>query len=140
MRRSNFACFFTRFEEIAAFTTLNTSGFPPVFHNVSTRQGCSSNRGVCGGPRSGGSLCESAWGIKAAFCLRWLRICEITAGSSILAITFSCPPQHSQVSISIWKTRFSRCIQVIAWWRSSDVFSSQLFTPVTGRLRSVTLS
>jgi len=33
----------------------------------------------------------------------------ITAESSMLAMTFIFPPQISQVSTSILKTRFSRC-------------------------------
>ena len=38
----------------------------------------------------------------------------MTAGSSILAITWMWPPQCSQTSMSMLKTRLSRCIQVIA--------------------------
>ena len=33
----------------------------------------------------------------------------ITAGSSMLAMTFIVPPQGSQISISILNTRFRRC-------------------------------
>ncbi len=38
----------------------------------------------------------------------------MTVGSSIEAITFTLPPQCSHTSMSILKTRFRRCIQVIA--------------------------
>ena len=38
----------------------------------------------------------------------------MTVESSILAITFNLAPLCSQVSISMLKTRFKRCIQVIA--------------------------
>jgi len=38
----------------------------------------------------------------------------MSAGSSMLAITVSLPPQRQQRSISIANTRFSLCIQVIA--------------------------
>ena len=41
----------------------------------------------------------------------------ITAGSSMHAITFICPPQVSQVSMSILNTRFKRCAHVIDAWR-----------------------
>ena len=43
---------------------------------------------------------------------RCARIRSITSGSSILAITFSRPPQRRQVSMSIANTRFRRCIHV----------------------------
>lgn len=38
----------------------------------------------------------------------------MTAGSSMLAITLSCPPQRRQVSMSMAKTRLRRCAQVSA--------------------------
>ena len=49
---------------------------------------------------------------------RCSRIFLITAGSSMLAITLTAPPQWSQVSISILNTRFKRCAQVIETWRA----------------------
>ena len=45
----------------------------------------------------------------------------MTAGSSMLAMIRTAPPQREQVSISIWNTRLSRCAQVMAAWRSAAV-------------------
>ena len=56
-----------------------------------------------------------------------LKLGAITAGASILVMTLTFPSHRSQVSMSIPKTRFSRCIHVImARCRSSGVFSSPL--------------
>lgn len=66
--------------------------------------------GASGGPRSGGNSCCLAASALAAFCLRCLRICSITFGSSILAITLIWPPQCSQTSMSILNTRLRRCV------------------------------
>ena len=48
----------------------------------------------------------------------------ITAGSSMLAMTFICPPQVAQVSIAILNTRFKRCADVIAAWRAGGGWSA----------------
>ena len=48
----------------------------------------------------------------------------MTAGSSMHAMIRTAPPQAGQVSISIPKTRFRRCAQVIAARRSAGVGSS----------------
>ena len=57
----------------------------------------------------------------AALPARCARIRLITAGSSMLAITCTRPPQCSQVSISNRNTRFNRCDQRIARCRSAGV-------------------
>jgi hypothetical protein len=41
--------------------------------------------------------------------------------------------------MSILNTRFSLCIQVIDWWRSAGVLSSQFSPPDSRRLRSLPL-
>ena len=75
-------------------------------------------RGVCRQPgcfRPGNSCCGDArakglkTGVAApARCARLSRIFLITAGSSMLAITLTAPPQCSQVKMSILNTRFNR--------------------------------
>jgi hypothetical protein len=50
----------------------------------------------------------------------------MTAGSSMLAITLSFPPQRAQASMSIPNTRFRRCAQVIATWRGVGACRSRL--------------
>jgi hypothetical protein len=45
----------------------------------------------------------------------------MTSGSSMLAITRTCPPQPSQLLRSSWNTHFSRCAQLMARWRSAGV-------------------
>ena len=35
----------------------------------------------------------------------------MTAGSSMLAMILNTPPQGSEVSMSMWKTRFRRCAE-----------------------------
>ena len=42
---------------------------------------------------------------------RWVRTRAMAAGSSIAAISFSCPPQGGQCSMSISNTRFNNCAQ-----------------------------
>ena len=61
----------------------------------------------------------------------------MTSGSSMLAITRSLPPQCRQRSISMAKTRFKRCAQVIARWRSASVLSADVsrLTPELGTTR-----
>ncbi len=53
---------------------------------------------ACGGARLSGNELEFR---VTAFCSRWERICLITCGSSILAMTLTAPPHASQVDISI---------------------------------------
>ena len=69
------------------------------------------NKPACGGPREGGNR---AGAVEASLVSRWVRIFLITAGSWIQAMIRSAPPQAGQVSMSMPKTRFSRCAQVIA--------------------------
>ena len=83
-----------------------------------------SNKPACGGPREGGNR---AGAVEASLVSRWVRgvvqgctgygpkdgIFLITAGSSMQAMIRSAPPQAGQVSMSMPKTRFSRCAQVI---------------------------
>ena len=78
------------------------------------------NKPACGGPREGGNR---AGAVEASLVSRWVRIFLITAGSWIQAMIRSAPPQAGQVSMSMPKTRFSRCAQVIAARRSAGVFS-----------------
>ena len=80
-----------------------------------------SNKPACGGPREGGNRTGA---VEASLASRWVRIFLITAGSSIQAMIRSAPPQAGQVSMSMPKTRLSRCAQVIAARRSIGVFSS----------------
>ena len=47
----------------------------------------------------------------------------ITTGSSMQAITLTAPPRSRQVSMSILKTRFRRCAQLIEARRSAGVRS-----------------
>ena len=61
-------------------------------------------------------------GSGAAFSFRWVSIFLITTGSSMQAITFTAPPHSLHVSISMLKTRFSRCAQVMAARRSACVW------------------
>jgi hypothetical protein len=63
-----------------------------------------------GGPRAPSGSSSSS----SPRCLTCARIRSISAGSSMLAITVSRPPQRRQRSISIANTRFKRCIQLIA--------------------------
>ena len=49
------------------------------------------------------------------------------------AMTLAAPPQRLQISMSILKTRFKRCAQVIAAWRSAGVLTAA-FAPVLGAL------
>ena len=42
---------------------------------------------------------------------RWVRVRAMAAGSSIAAMSFSCPPQCGQRSISMSNTRLSNCAQ-----------------------------
>ena len=61
---------------------------------------------ACGGARLSGNELEFP---VTAFCSRRERICLITCGSSILAMTLTAPPHASQFDISILNTRFRRC-------------------------------
>jgi len=68
--------------------------------------------------------CRLGPGVDARGCCpalwRWSRCARmrlITAGSSMLAMTFIFPPQVSQVSISILNTSFRPCAHVMAAWR-----------------------
>lgn len=58
------------------------------------------------------------------FVLQVIRICLITIGSSMQAMTFMAPPQPLQVSMSILKTRLSRCAHVIDARRCAGVAGS----------------
>ena len=83
------------------------------------------NQPACGGAREGGNREGAA---RASLVSRWVRgvvqgctgygpkdgIFLITAGSSMQAMIRSAPPQAGQVSMSMPKTRFSRCAHVIA--------------------------
>ncbi len=48
----------------------------------------------------------------------------------MLAMTRTWPPQPSQLLRSSWKTRFSRCAQLIARWRSAGVRVSAALMPL----------
>ncbi|MBL8200358.1 MAG: hypothetical protein JNK40_05235 [Chromatiales bacterium] len=54
----------------------------------------------------------------------------MTAGSAMQATTRTSPPQPSQVARSSWNTRFSRCAQVMARWRSAGVRVSVVGWPL----------
>ena len=83
------------------------------------------NQPACGGAREGGNREGAA---RASLVSRWVTgvvqrctgygpkdgIFLITAGSSMQAMIRSAPPQAGQVSMSMPKTRFSRCAHVIA--------------------------
>ena len=49
-------------------------------------------------------------GVREVFST-WGRIVFMTAGSSMLAMILNTPPQGSEVSMSMWKTRFRRCAE-----------------------------
>ena len=92
------------------------------------------NQPACGGAREGGNREGAA---RASLVSRWVTgvvqrctgygpkdgIFLITAGSSMQAMIRSAPPQAGQVSMSMPKTRFSRCAQVIAARRCAGVSS-----------------
>ena len=44
---------------------------------------------------------------------RWVRILSMTSGVSMHAMTRNVPPHTPQCSMSMWKTRLSRCIQLM---------------------------
>ena len=69
------------------------------------------NQPACGGAREGGNREGAA---RASLVSGWVRIFLITSGSSMQAMIRSAPPQAGQVSMSMPKTRFSRCAHVIA--------------------------
>ena len=78
--------------------------------------------GTSGGiPRQSGSNAVAA---ELAVLSRWASIFRMTAGSSILAIMRTSPPHFSQVSTSIWKTRFNRFAHVIEARFSAGVWSA----------------
>ncbi len=93
-----------------------------------------SNKRACGGARDGGNREAIS---EAPFSWRWVRgvvqgctvygpkdgIFSMTTGSWMQAITLTAPPHALHVSMSILKTRFSRCAQVMATRRSTGVFS-----------------
>jgi len=56
------------------------------------------------------------------------------------AMIFTVPPQCPQISMSMLKTRFNRCAQVIAAWRAAGVLDSVLaaFFSSLPRLAGVT--
>ncbi|STO69991.1 Uncharacterised protein [Escherichia coli] len=58
---------------------------------------------------SGNALVPAGFG----FVLQVIKDLLITIGSSMQAMTFMAPPQPLQVSMSILKTRLSRCAHVI---------------------------
>ena len=60
-------------------------------------------------------------GSGAAFSFTWVRIFSITAGSSMQAMILTAPPHSRQVSMSMsmLKTRFNRCAQVMDARRSA---------------------
>ena len=84
--------------------------------NFRTRQSNSPWVSPTGGARLSGKTLDS---LVSAFCLRCSRICLITAGSSMQAITFTAPPHSLQVSMSMLNTRLRRCAQVIDARRSA---------------------
>ena len=73
-----------------------------------------SNKPACGGARQGGNRAGSA---EAFLLSMWVRIVWITARSSMEAMIRSAPPQTRQVSMSMPKTRLTRCDQVIEYRR-----------------------
>ena len=68
-----------------------------------------------GGARPGGRRGACTGRALSARCA---RIALITAGSSMHAMMRVAPPQPAQVSTSMPNTRFRRCAQRIASWRS----------------------
>ena len=76
---------------------------------------CRPGNSGCGGARAKGLKAGVAGSARRSRCA---RICLITAGSSMLAITFTAPPQCSQFKMSISNTRFKRCAHVIETWRA----------------------
>ncbi len=88
-----------------------------------------------GGARANGLMAAVVAVSRRARCA---RICLITAGSSILAITFTAPPQWSQVSISILNTRSTVALNAHRNVRG-DLFSRLGTTPITpGRCHLLT--
>ena len=78
------------------------------------------NKLAWGGARDGGKR-RAAW--EASLRSRWVRIFSITTGSSMQAIILTWPPQLLQISMSMLKTRFKRCAQVMAARRSAGVLA-----------------
>ena len=72
---------------------------------------------VVGGARAVGGKTRRA-GVRDAVLSKWARIVLITAGSSMLAMTLTTPPQRAQVSMSTLNSRFRRCAQRMARWCS----------------------
>ena len=91
------------------------------FDNLNVRLPEMVNDLPAGGARLSGNGLDS---LVSAFCFRWSRICLITTGSSIQAITFMAPPHSLQVSMSIWNTRLSRCAHFIDARRPAGVGGS----------------
>ena len=71
--------------------------------------------------------------MSCSFSRRRARILPIISRSSIHAMTFNDPPHRPQVSMSLLKTRFRRCAQVIAAWHWASVFTSA-FEPILSAL------
>ncbi len=87
---------------------------------------------VPGGALVGGTRC--GWvEVSGSFPRRCAKIRSMVSWPSMQAMTLTAPPQCPQVSMSILKTRFSRCAQVIAAWRSAGVLISA-FVPVFSSL------
>ena len=61
---------------------------------------------ACGGARAAGVAGRVA-GVREVFST-WWEDRFMTAGSSMLAMILNTPPQRSEVSMSMWKTRFRR--------------------------------
>jgi len=92
-----------------------------------------------GGARVGGTS-SGRVGMVCSFSRRCARILSIMSSSSIHAMTLTEPPQRLQTSMSILKTRLSRCAQVIAACRSAAERTSALERGLTPfpRLAGVT--
>ena len=60
--------------------------------------------------RGGARGCDGAAASRVRMCTRMVAM---TSGSSMQAIVLSLPPHLGQVSISMAKTLFKRCIQVM---------------------------
>ena len=91
---------------------------------------------IGGGARANGLMAGVVGASRRSRCA---RICLITAGSSMLAITFTGPPQCSHVSMSTLNTRFNRCAHVIETWRAG-AGSSVVSAPRRPRREGVTCS
>ena len=82
--------------------------------------GYPSNR-LTGGARL---LANRTGSTDRVFSVRWVRIFSSTTGSTMQAMIRTSSPQARRVSMSIVKTRFRRCAQVIEARHSAGVGSS----------------